>query len=497
MIDPADPALGNAISSSYLCLGQTLPDKVDSKGRPYGLSVRIASHLYTYTLYKNIRIFSTIIRADANAPQFSGERAVSIAFEQWTNGREVPTLGTNTGAEKLPFQAWRHFKEAFAPELVARAIHECGITVERCIDPFGGSGTTALACQFLGVEPVTIEVNPYLADLIEAKLGKYDSTILLQDLGQVIRSVRSTADEVHDLSWLPPSFVEPGVKDRWLFEKAVAQRIESYRLAIEQLSTPLHRMFFKALLGGFLVDISNVYINGKGRRYRRNWQARRHISDTVDQLFLERVQQAIYEIVRYAQRPVRSYTLMRGDCREAISHAAQCQLAVFSPPYPNSFDYTDVYNIELWALGYLADASSNRSLRQSTLASHVQVQRNFGQRPAGSAKLDAVSEKLHESRQKLWSPHIPDMVDGYFADMSSVMQALEQRLASHGEVWAVVGDSLYANTYIPVADILAELAPTCGFDVIRSEAFRSMRSSAQQGGRAELAESLVVFRKTN
>lgn len=422
---------------------------------------------------------------------------MSIAFEQWTNGREVPTLGTNAGAEQLPFQAWRHFKEAFAPELVARAIHECRVTVERCIDPFGGSGTTALACQFLGVEPVTIEVNPYLADLIEAKLGKYDATLLLQDLGQVIRVVRSTAGKMHDLSWLPPSFVEPGVKERWLFEEGVAQRIESYRLAIEQLPTPLHRMFFKAILGGCLVEVSNVYINGKGRRYRRNWQARRHTPEAVDQRFLECVQQAVYEIVRYAQRPVRSYTLMRGDCREAISRAAQCQLAVFSPPYPNSFDYTDVYNIELWALGYLADANSNRSLRQSTLASHVQVQRHFGPRPTGSAKLDAVSEKLHESRQKLWSPHIPGMVDGYFADMSSVMRALEQRLASHGEVWAVVGDSLYANIYIPVADILAELAPMCGFDVVRSEAFRSMRSSAQQGGRAELAESLVVFRKAN
>ncbi|CAI0702532.1 TPA: hypothetical protein ACSP7Z_002132 [Serratia fonticola] len=77
------------------------------------------------------------------------------------------------------------------------------------------------------------------------------------------------------------------------------------------------------------------------------------------------------------------------------------------------------------------------------------------------------------------------------------MRALEPRLVSRGEIWAVVGDSLYANIYIPVADILVELAPTCGFEVVRSEPFRSMRSSAQQGGRAELTESLVVFRKIN
>lgn len=422
---------------------------------------------------------------------------MSLAFEQWTNGREVPTLGTNAGAERLPFQTWKHFKEAFAPELVARAIRECEIPVKQCIDPFGGSGTTALTCQFLGVEPITIEVNPYLADLIEAKLGKYDATFLIQDLGQVVRAVKNCAGKRHDLTWLPPSFVEPGIKERWLFEESVAQRIESYRLAIEHLSSPLHRMFFKAILGGFLVEVSNVYINGKGRRYRKNWQTRRHKPEEVDQRFLERVQQAIYEIARYEHRPIRSYTLMRGDCREAIGQAAPCQLAVFSPPYPNSFDYTDVYNVELWALGYIADTISNRSLRKATLSSHVQVQRNFEPRPKGSEKLEVVSSKLHESRQNLWSPHIPNMVDGYFSDMRNVMQALEQRLDSRGEVWAVVGDSLYANIYIPVADILAELAPTCGFEVVKSEAFRSMRSSAQQGGRAELTESLVVFRKIN
>lgn len=49
---------------------------------------------------------------------------MQIAFDQWTKGRKINTLGTNAGAEKLPFQTWRHFKEAFAPELVARAVRK-------------------------------------------------------------------------------------------------------------------------------------------------------------------------------------------------------------------------------------------------------------------------------------------------------------------------------------------------------------------------------------
>ena len=92
-------------------------------------------------------------------------------FQDWINGREVVSLGTNAGAPALPFQNWRRIKEAFAPELIARALTESPVPVQRCIDPFGGSGTTGLACQFLSVHPVVAEVNPYLADLIEAKLS--------------------------------------------------------------------------------------------------------------------------------------------------------------------------------------------------------------------------------------------------------------------------------------------------------------------------------------
>src|SRR4051812_10193402 len=95
------------------------------------------------------------------------------SFGDWLNGRRLIHLSTNAGAGDVAFQRWRHFKEAFAPELVARAYIETsqslGRPVKTCIDPFGGSGTTSLACQFLGVHPTTIEVNPYLADLIEAK----------------------------------------------------------------------------------------------------------------------------------------------------------------------------------------------------------------------------------------------------------------------------------------------------------------------------------------
>lgn len=418
-----------------------------------------------------------------------------VSFEAWTRQRKIVSIGSNAGAEPLPFQEWHHFKEAFAPEMVARAVRESHRPVATCLDPFGGSGTTALASQFLGISPTTIEVNPYLADLIEAKLGEYDPDELAQDFRRIVRATSRRAGDLRKFANLPPTFVESTATDRWIFDLAVARRIACHLGAIDVLPSPRHRRLFRVLLGGMLVSVSNVTINGKGRRYRHGWTERRTVPEMVDMLFKQRCQAAITEIHEHRYRRHRGHTVLRGDCLGKLEEAALADLAVFSPPYPNSFDYTDVYNVELWMLGYLDAPGSNHVLRKSTLCSHVQLKREFLPAPPGSLRLSRALGRLRRERGNLWSPWIPDMIGHYFRDMCKVLGLVRDRLTPQAEVWAVVGDSCYAGIQIPVAKILADYAPALGYRVLNIEPFRSMRASAQQGGQHRLAESLLVLQK--
>jgi hypothetical protein len=57
----------------------------------------------------------------------------------------------------------------------------------------------------------------------------------------------------------------------------------------------------------------------------------------------------------------------------------------------------------------------------------------------------------------------------------------------------VVGDSCYAGVTVPVAEILVELAEAIGCNLVYTDAFRSMRTSAQQGGQLKLPETLIVL----
>jgi hypothetical protein len=238
--------------------------------------------------------------------------------------------------------------------------------------------------------------------------------------------------------------------------------------------------------------MSNVVVSGKGRRYRRGVAAERG-AGTVDRFFADGVLSALFDLRRYARRRCTDYTLLRGDARVLTPTINDIDLAIFSPPYPNSFDYTDVYNVELWTLGYLTNKASNRTLREATLRSHVQITRDMSASASNSPTLRHSVEQLAAVRPRLWNRNIPEMVEAYADDMRLVLRGLHERLRLNGRVYMAVGDSRYAGIDVPVAQILVEEAPDLGFDLVRAEPFRSMRASPQQGGRAELAETLVVL----
>ena len=363
-----------------------------------------------------------------------------------------------------------------------------------CLDPFGGSGTTALTCQFLGVRPTTIEVNPFLCDLISAKLTRHDLKALQRDYLRVLEFSRTVKVNVRDLlPGAPDTMVEPGRDGRWIFSRDAAKRILALRTAINCLITDSHRIVLRVALGSVLVGVSNVVVNGKGRKYRQGWEVRQKSGSDVDAAFRASFLEIYTDLSRFAERPMQEYSLHQGDSRQCISESDPVDIVIFSPPYPNSFDYTDIYNLELWMLGYLRSRNDNTILRNQTVRSHVQIKRDFGVGELDSAELWRAYRALCRRRRELWDQNIAEMVCAYFGDMASILRQVRAKLRRGGRAFLAVGNSKYAGVVVDTSKILAELAPTVGLRCVRSSSIRSMRASAQQGGCRELQESLMVF----
>jgi hypothetical protein len=408
---------------------------------------------------------------------------------------ELPT-STNQGTADAAFQRWFRVKEAFSPLFVRDVISHLPHPPAACLDCFGGSGTTALTCQFMGIAPTTIELNPFLADLIEAKLTSFDPRAVAADrlaIGRAVDAVQ--VDLAATYANAPPTLFEPGGGGRWIFDIDVMRRIAQYRGAIAALTDERHRRLFTVILGSILIHLSNVVINGKGRRYRGNWQRNRRSARAVDVAFEAAYDNALFDVSRLTRRAHPGYTLLRGDARSRLAELdGEYDLVLFSPPYPNSFDYTDIYNLELWVLGYLSSGEDNLSLRRSTLRSHVQIKRDASLPDAVSPTLGGVMTALDAATDRLWSKQIPGMVGSYFADLEVIMRECAQRLTTDGRIAMVVGDSRYADVVVPVAGILAELGEGLGLTTDRLQVLRPMRASAQQGGEHLLSEHLLVLK---
>jgi len=413
-------------------------------------------------------------------------------LQNWLHPHGEGALSSNVGAADLAFQRWFRFKEAYSPRLVMDALRENGRPVRRCIDPTGGSGTTALVCSFLGIECDTVEVNPFMADLIFAKTCCYDTPSLARDIADVI-AARPGPGSLDRYAGAPSTLIEPGENDRWVFNLAVAAQIAAFADAIEH-ADPSNQPFLRVMLGSVLRDVSNVVVNGKGRKYRRGWERRVVTGAHVVGRMREACTAAYGDVVRYSSRLDGETTVHRGDARDLVTELPEADCAIFSPPYPNSFDYTDIYNLELWMLGYLRSAADNRGLRLATMHSHVQLNRP-SRTPAGrSATLEAALAEIERNRSSLWHRGIPAMLASYFADMEGVVSDLANLIRPGGLITIIVGGSSYAGVAVDAPTIIADLGRHMGLDLARQTNLRSMRLSAQQGGQFGLSEDAVVFR---
>lgn len=93
--------------------------------------------------------------------------------------------------------SWLRYKEGFSAALVSTLLDEMGIQPgDLVLDPFMGSGTTALVCQMRGVDSLGYDIMPISQVAISAK-----ANVLRYDL----RELRCLADDVRSLS-MPESY---------------------------------------------------------------------------------------------------------------------------------------------------------------------------------------------------------------------------------------------------------------------------------------------------
>lgn len=192
---------------------------------------------------------------------------------------------------------------------------------------------------------------------------------------------------------------------------------------------------------------------------------------------------------------------------EALLPDQSVGIHLYSPPYLNFLDYTEVYKLELWLLEMVTDQASFRALREGTLRSHPSIQ--FPPRIIASngAKVFSVIDDITEYLVRhLARPPIGYIVKQYFEDMFVALQEQYKTLEPGGFIACVVANSILSRREknsdnrreiwrMPILTdvLLARLAEAAGFVDIELWGARTLQAKNVNGGLAR--ESIVIARR--
>lgn len=389
-------------------------------------------------------------------------------------------------SESLARHRWYFFKEAFSPDIVNHAIESASLERGSVVfDPFSGSGTTPVAAALSGFRGVGIEVNPFLQFVSETKARLGTSKSFKAGIEKALVGAKNGAESpLEQFSTFSSGASEGKKRGKWLFNRPVLRSFEGAWQSTKRLQGT-ERSFVRLCLIGAALDAANAAKDGKCLRYKPDWQdlklGRRDFINA-----LHRRANLIIEDLDEECAARLNVKITLGDSRR-FGEMDSFDLCVTSPPYLNSFDYTDVYRPELFLGGFISSMEDLRSLRLATVRSHVQTkwsdpkQSDFGKNYTEAlSELEVATDNLEEDDGKLWNKRIPLMIQAYFEDMSLVLKRLKKRSKPHASVWLVVSTSSYAGVEIPVDLIIADIAVKSGWFLREVQVLRHLRRVAGQ-----------------
>lgn len=399
---------------------------------------------------------------------------------------------------------WYPFVEGYSKEFITGILDELDYKPKCCLEPFVGSGTTPVELQQLGIKCISFEVSPFMHLLASVKLEKSYKTNLLEKHLSNVEEVLNTCKRNKPVLPFPiaETLVEKEGLAKWAYYKDTFKGILDIKYAISKIKDIRYKKLFTIALASILLDVSNVFRNGKCLSYKTDWQnGLKYSRRDVHNYFLKRLNEKIRPDVEIMESmPVNSVDnkdfCHLQDVRKGIVNvpANSIDLTITSPPYLNSRDYTDIYRLELWILDLITTYSDMLDLRKRTIISHVQCKLDDFE-TINSALLRRTLKNITKNSDTIWNENIPRMIKGYFRDMDFLFFNLRDKMMDNKMIYFNVANSAYCNVEVRVDEIVSEIAELNGFRVMEIRKARELKSSAQQKEKVgSLQESVIVMR---
>lgn len=442
------------------------------------------------SLFPELETAKSISKAkNTSERNFLSKKFSSVLSEDLHLGKLVSYVGN----KDLPILRLYRYKEAFAFSLVKELIHRFNLTEEDyLLEPFCGMGTTPFTAMQHSIPSVGVDRLPIASFLAQ-------TLPLFQALESKV--IHSTFEEIKEkVTTAEPAEVALDVKImQTAFPENTLLSLRRWKTVIQDLPFPIRDIFLLLFLS-ILEPCSYTAKDGQFLRLKRD-----RIIPNPTTILQQKVYEAEQDLVALKQlwgnqKKAKIPNIQLGDARDlsTIQFDKPPTAIITSPPYPNRYDYTRTYSLEL-CFNFVKNFEELKALRFGILRSHIESKVNSTDHPPHPA-VQEVIDILKEQEKTLNNRRIPDMLTAYFVDMQQVIREWSRVLAPGGKVAIVVDNVRFAGEMIPVDLILSDMAEAVGFKVQKIIVARYKGNSSQQMGkygRIPVRESILIWQKEN
>lgn len=351
----------------------------------------------------------------------------------------------------------------YIPQIPGHCIANLSLPGELVLDPFGGSGTTALEAIRLGRRALSVDANA-----IGTLIGRVKTCNLDRTAARELHAIRSALTTL--LVDLPAPEILCGKHkayipdipniDKW-FPISSRGELAVIRDRISKMSSEKARDIASLALSRIVLAVSfqdsETRYTSKPHEIPQGEAIKRYLValDTIVRNVIRTQASLRYGVSRFVTADTRD--LARDVCRPGT-----VDLIMTSPPYGNATDYHLYHRFRLLWLGH-----DPRKLGKIEIGSHLRHQKE-------SSGFDA-----------------------YAKEMSQTLHQMYELLRPGRYAVLVVGDAIYQKVLHPAAELLSERAEQMGFETvcILERKIHSTKRSFVAAGRRATTEKLLVIRR--
>lgn len=442
-------------------------------------------------------------------------------------------------SKKDTLHSWLKYKEGFSADLVNILLDDMNVVPgDVVMDPFIGSGTTALVCQMRGINSIGYDIMPISKVSIVAKANvmRYNITELESLIDEFCMlempedySGRTPYITITDTAY--PEFNEKFIQyaTEWITQNLFSSQAKN--LFILCVINSLERCSYTSKSGQYLswdsrskkVIEANIEREKTGRKLLPKRYCRKRVENIKDAVISE-LRHVLSDIqMIQANGYSESKAVIDFKQKSVLFELPQVESdllngVITSPPYCNRYDYTRTYALELVYLGL--DEDTIKEMRQALLSCTVESKPKIEALKdyyESIGKLDrfeyiyskiqsnaTFKEILHamEMRKKngdLNNNGVIRMVEGYFTELAFIYAEL-YRVCKKGAMVAFVNDNVrYGGEVIPVDYLSTSFAEQFGFTPIKVYCLKQQKGNSSQQmkkyGRVPLRKSVTIWKK--